>query len=454
MKKRMVILMVVFSISILLMAKVWGEDARKLSLEDAIKIGLASSPTMQISNIDLQKAVLQIKRAEASLFPTVSLSANATLKPGYQAQSISIPGVYTPTPVPPADTTFYSHSLDVNQTLFSEPIFKAYTIAKLYYGQEKYNWEKRREDMILNIVNTYLNALRAKATYQLALENKDQSVKYLSMTQAKFDLGLIAKADLLRMEVNLETAKNNLSKTEIAYKSSQLALQSMLGLDLSAPIELVDVNTPAFTDLPEPKAMTDEALKQRSDYLSGLILVRLSELNVSVNKGAYWPNLFLKGSYGVSAPGDANKLTFDNDKFSLTLSLAWTIWDGGKTSTAVKDAEYSLKQAQIRQDLSKKSIETELTQVYLNNIEIQQRLEINDRALALAKVSLRLAERSFAEGLKTLLELDDARIALQTAQLNYLQAKFDSITYDFTMRKARGVLDPNGLVIFDKANNK
>jgi outer membrane protein len=445
-KKRTTALIFTCLLSLLFSLNVRGAEARKLTLADCIKLGLESSPTMQMSNINLEKAVLLIKKTEASLWPTVSLSTNATFRPNYQLPVVPAP--------PPADTTFYSHSLDVSQTLFSQPIFQAYVISRLYYGQEKFNWEKRREDMIINIVNMYLNTLKAQAAYQLALQNKDQSAKYLKMTQAKYDLGLIAKADLLRMEVNLEIANNNVSKSDIACKSSQLALKNMLGLDLSQPVELVDVTTPAFTDLPEPKAMTEDALKIRSDYLSGEITVRLAELNVSVNKGSYWPNLFLKASYGVSPPGDVNKLTFDNDKLSLTLSFLGTIWDGGKTNAAVKDAKYTLQQAKISQDLSRKSIETELTQVYLSNLEIQQRLGMNERTLALAKESLRLAERSFEEGLKTSLDLDDARLALETVQLNYLQAKFDALTYDYNMRKARGILDPDASAAFDKANLK
>jgi outer membrane protein TolC len=469
-KKRTAALIFVCLITLLFSFQLRGAEARQLTLADGIKLGLESSPAIQISNITLEKAVLQIKKAEAGLWPTVSLSAGGTYRPNNQQQSLF--GSIDPTKitdpttwtvlnnlgnamiVPPPDPIFYTHSLDVTQAVFSQPIFKAYVISRLYYGQEKYNWEKRREDLIINIVNLYLNASRSQAAYQLALENRDQSAKYLKMTRAKYDLGLLPKTDLLRMEVNFETAKNSLSKTGIACQSSLLALKSMLGLDLADPIELADINTPAFSDLPEPKSMMEDALKKRSDYLSGEIWVRLAELNVSVNKGSYWPNLFLRASYGVSPPGDINKLTFDNDKFSLTLSFSWKIWDGGSTAAAVKDAGYTLQQAKISQDLSRKSIETELTQVYLNNIEIQQRLEMNQRALTLAKESLRLAERSYEEGLRNLLELDDARIALQTAQLNYLQAKFDAVTYDYNMRKARGILDPDGLTAFDKAHFK
>ncbi len=468
MKTRTAAFGLVCLISLLFSLQLRGAEARKLTLEDSIKLGLDRSPAMQISNINLEKAVLQIKKAQANLWPTVSLSANGIYRPNYQQQSpLYVPpdliGYLSPTTQqvlqdltslipPPADTIFYTHSLDVNQAVFSEPIFKAYAIARLYYGQEKYNWEKRREDLILNIVNMYLNAARARAAYQLASESRDQSDKYLKMTQTKYNLGLIPKTDLLRMEVNCETAKNGFSKAEIAYQTSLLALKSLLGLDLEEPIELADINPPAFSDLPRPQAMTEDALKKRSDYLSGEISVRLAELNVSVSKGNYWPNLFLRASYGNNT--DINRLTFNNDKFSLALSFSWTLWDSGKTGAAVKDAEFTLKQAQISQDLSRKNIETELTQVFLSNQEIQQRLAMNERALNLARESLRLAERSYEEGLKSLLELDDARIALQTAEVNYLQAKFDAITFDYTMRKARGLLDPDGPAAFDEKHFK
>ncbi|MGE5558253.1 MAG: TolC family protein [Bacillota bacterium] len=457
MRKKLVLLLLIMAVAV--PAAAVQSSPAKLTLEESIVAGMKNSPMTKLNDLNLYKARCAVQKAASALWPSASLMGNATK----MYDMYSDPFDYTfmmallnkinyntsdpvwPDEMAPMDLTYYTAKVNVNQILFSPPVFKSYQIAKLYYGQERFKWEKSRQDLILNVVNAYLSALKAKHFYELAQENVNQAGRYLFMTKVRFDVGLVTKADVLRMEVALATAKNNLSKADIGFKISLLGLKNLLGLPLDQEIELVEVEPPAFYELASPQEMLAEALEKRGDYLSGKIIVELAKIGVSLAKGNYWPNLMASASYGQSG---VNELDFDNNKWTLSLSLNWNLWDGGKTQAELGDARASLKQARINLDMTAKNIGMELTQIYLNNNEVQQRLALNQKAVEQAAESLRLAEKSYEAGLITTMALDDARLALETARLNHLQAKFDAVIYDYNMRKARGILDTTA---FDRA---
>ena len=399
---RRLLLFISFLVFILCRTVVLGKEIQKLNLNDCISLGIKNSPMIKIYEQDLKKAESAVTKAASALWPSVSLTGGATtmydyLDPFDQIMAQMDPRL--PQPVP-EDVTSYTARVNINQVLFSYPVFKSYQIAKLYYGQERFNWQKRREELMLNIVNAYLGALKARHLYQLSLENVNQTEKYLKMTKTKYEVGLVPKADLLRIEVNLATAKNNLSKAEIAAQTSLLALKNMLGIPLHTDVELCDVDLPVLEELPEPPRMLEDALKKRSDYLSGEIIVKLAEINLSLARGSYWPNLFAIASYGQN---QVARLNWDNNKWTLSLNLTMNIWDGGKTGASLKEAKASLEQAKLNQEMARQKIEMELIQLYLSRIEILQRLTLNEKAVEQARENLRVAEKSYEAGLVTVI---------------------------------------------------
>ena len=83
--------------------------------------------------------------------------------------------------------------------------------------------------MILSVKTSYINYLNAKnalATYESAYELFKEQYKD---SQNRYDQGLIAKNDLLQVQVNMSNAKQNVVKAKGDLRVAKYNLSNILG---------------------------------------------------------------------------------------------------------------------------------------------------------------------------------------------------------------------------------
>jgi len=172
----------------------------------------------------------------------------------------------------------------------------------------------------------------------------------LQITQNRYAAAIAQKSDVLQAQTQLANAQADLA--QLQQQRAQL-FHAMAVLAGQAPATFVlpagDWNSTAVP--PIPVGLPSELLQRRPDIAAAERHVAVANANIGVARAAYFPSLTLSasGTQGATRLGDLfNASSF---AWSLGLSLAETIFDGGARTARVDEAQAAWKQsvAQYRQ---------------------------------------------------------------------------------------------------------
>jgi outer membrane protein TolC len=248
--------------------------------------------------------------------------------------------------------------------------------------------DKTRQQLKLEATNAYFGVLAMRNLLQVAQESVDNLTAHLKNVQAQFEVGTVAKSDVLRSEVELANAQQDLIKAQNNYDVAVATLNNIIGLPHGTEIRLKE-------DLKyEQQGITLEdginyAMKNRPDVLAADANIQKAKEGVKVARSGFLPTISLTGSNNWNDdkfPGARNS----NWLVGLTTSL--TVFDTNLTLSRVKEAEASLAIANETARQTRDAVALEVRSEYLGMREAEKRIETSQVALAKAEEDFTIAQ--------------------------------------------------------------
>ena len=106
-----------------------------------------------------------------------------------------------------------------------------------------------------------------------------------------------------------------------------------------------------------------------------------------------------------------------NWTWRLVFQGTWTIWDGGFSTVERAATSSRLRQARLQEELLGRQAEREVRVAFEAYRRASAAFEAVQTELELAQENLELAERTFEAGSSTWLELERAKLQLQSTEL-------------------------------------
>jgi NodT family efflux transporter outer membrane factor (OMF) lipoprotein len=172
----------------------------------------------------------------------------------------------------------------------------------------------------------------------------------LQITQNRYAAAIAQKSDVLQAQTQLANAMADLAslqqqRAQLFHAMAVLAGQAPATFTLPAG----DWNS---TEVPAiPVGLPSELLQRRPDIAAAERHVAVANANIGVARAAYFPSLTLSASGGQDSTRLGDLFNASSFAWSLGLSLAETLFDGGARTARVEAAQASWKQsvAQYRQ---------------------------------------------------------------------------------------------------------
>lgn len=376
----------------------------ELSLSDSVALALKNNPSIKMAQSDKDKSQWSVSEAQAGRMPTVSLGNSYSLKDHN-----------------PAGTDDLSGSLRMNWQLYSGGRVEGQIDqAKRGVGVADLGVEKTKQQLKLDTTTAYFTILQTKNLVEVNQQSVSNLQEHLNSVQAKYDVGVVAKSDVLRAEVELANAQQNLIKAQNNYDLAVAGLLNTMTIDPGTELALTDTLNYNKYD----KTLDDslQAAQTRPDVAQAEENVKISETAVKMAKSGKLPSVSLSASNGWNGsvlPGSGD------DDWSVGLSASWSIFDAGSTSAKVKQADASLDKAKEQLVQVKNSAALEVRQNYLSMQEAEKRIDTNKVAVGKAEEDLVIAREKYNAGVGTNLDVIDAQLALTQAKTNEIQALFD-----------------------------
>jgi outer membrane protein TolC len=406
---------------------------KPLTAVEAAQLALERSYIVLSSEEEVKAADGQMKSTRSPVIPSLSAAARYRNTVDPTASRIAASAF------PIFESQFWSASAVLNQQLVNFSTWGNIRAASRSEKAARDRYAATRADIALEAYRQFYELLKATKLAQVSRENLELSRDQLRRTEARFELGSVAKGDVLKQKVQLSQAELDILRDRRAILLESARLANLLGVDPSRPI-------PIDTTLTEPAleadsvAVLEEALARRPELAEARSLLAGAEAGLGSAQGLRYPSIDGSLGYFFETPGWPDNLNqignFDN--WSLQLTMSVPIFDGFNAKGQIRQAEARKLQAnyQLRDQELKISVEVEevLQAISLS----RERIDVARDGLAAAAEDLKLSQEKYNVGSATVLELIDAQVNHVRAQSDYVSALADAHVAVVQLRRVRG----------------
>lgn len=417
----------------------------ELNLQQAMEKAFNTNPAIKISGYEKDSARANLNAARQSRGITIT-GQHTTTRGGYDDDrtSTTITGIEPGTGNIRYENVNIGKGISNNHSNTISASIPIYTGGKLSgtIDQAKANYkyylvgeQKAYNDMRETVTNSYYGMLQADNVQNLSRESVNRLEEHLKNVKAQYDVGVVAKVDVLRSEVELADAQQTLIQAENAYHIAEATLNKIVGLPMDTTLKLQDSMqyTPYDNDM---KYCLDYAAEHRPDLEQARQNVEAAKGALKVARSGYMPQVSASASQNwndTNWPGD------ENGNWSVGVGVSMNIFDTGVTLSKIHGAEADLAKAEESYRDAVDSIMLEVRSTYLNLREAEKRIKTTEVAVAKAEEDYHIAQVRYMAGVGTNTDVLDAQVALTDAQNNYVQSLYDYNTSKTSLETAIGV---------------
>lgn len=280
----------------------------------------------------------------------------------------------------------------------------------------------------------YYNVLAAGWGVTIREEALKTTQERLDNARKVFEVGSLAKFDVLRLETEAARAQADVIDAQNALALLKSALNNAMGRSIETPFEPVDVESMI------PQASEGElvqlAMTKRPEIAAAEAGVRaLGRIKETEQRGLR-PSLALSGQYTRTV--DALRGQRANQVVGVA-SLTIPLYDSGITRARVRAAQEDETQARVRLEQLRLGITLQVRQAWLRLKNAREQLDVAKKLVELQAEALRLAEVRFTEGEGILLDVNQAQTDLTAARVSQNNARYQLLAAIAELKLAVGV---------------
>lgn len=251
----------------------------------------------------------------------------------------------------------------------------------------------------------------------------------LAVAQARYQEGVLLKADLLDLEVQQSKAQEGLSQARHSLEVSRRIFLNLLGLD-DGPVALDSAQGYA------QEAPQTASHEQRHELKSMEALILAAKARVKQAEGSYYPSLDGYAGYD----GDKGYVTDGSgESWQAGVRLQFNLSEGGRTGAEVARASALLAEAQERKRKTELAITLEVKQAEFALQDARERLQVTEKSVAQAQESARINRLRFKEGKLLASDLLGAENRLTDARTRRIVAETSQRIAVADLRRALGL---------------
>lgn len=389
------------------------------------------------AHYEAQISELQIQQGLARLLPTIS--ASSEYRPTGQDLDIQW-----------GDAALRA-GITIRQPVYHQNALYYYDALKVKAGTGVFNIAAAEQNLMMSVTDAYFNALKAEDRVLLSEAELYAVQRQLEQTNRRFDVGLVARTDVLDAKSSYATAKVNLITAQGNSDNSMEALAVLANTTPGKISRLPDSFAVPMFDAAGVDIWIDLANKLHPVILVDKQNLQYQELNQKSKKSESLPTVDASFSSNYSDLFDTGAPTSGiTSIFSLSVNLP--LYDGGQRSAEIIENGLKININMQRAEQNRRNIELNIRQVYRKIQTDVANLEALQQAVQSRDGALKAAEAGYDVGTRNIVEVLIAQRASFAAKLNYRMAQYDIILGQLKLKQAAGVLsetdlaDINGLL--------
>ena len=442
-----------------------------ITLEQALQIALSENVSVKVADMEIQRAQYAKKGSYAALFPQIDASGayQRTIKKQVMYMDFDMSSMLggagagsdttlpEGTEIPETDTgssdsgsgggiemgrwNTWSAGVSASMPLVNLQLWKSLKISGMDVELAVEKARSSRLDMVSQVKNAYFATLLAKEAFDVYKQVYENALQNLDVTQKKYDAQKASDMELLRAKTTVANAIPNVYNAEGSVILALWQLKAVLGVDLDMNLDvagkLEDWSEQMFYDIHQHDSAT---LDHNTTMKQLAIQAEMLAETIQLQKYASIPSLAVAFSYTYNAM--TNDFKFSEYRWTpysyVGLSLNIPIFAGGKRYQQIRQAKNQYEQVKLQTLNTERQLKIAIRQS-LNTMETNMKSYYAAKdAIASAQKGYDIVEKSYQVGRSTLIEVNDAQLALTQAQLGASQAVYNFLNAKTQLEQTLG----------------
>lgn len=402
--------------------------AREWSLDSCISHAIAHNTEVQAQILAIENARLDISDAQNTFLPRLS---------GYASQNFNFGrGLTSSNTYANRNGQSFSAGVNMNVPLFQGlSDVRQLSWARIGLKQSLAQLEAVKDNVTLNVISQYLQALYCQEMCHVARERVFISRNELARRETLLELGKIPELDLAQARSQL--AQDELSLVNASNDSilALLDLAQMLNLPDGTEMQILPLTADeSAVGLLAPEEVYARALETNNTLKAAKWGVESAEKRISIAQSGYLPTLSLSAGLGSSYYYTNG---MDNERFgdqmrhnfaqNIGFSLSVPLFDGLSTRNNVRRAKVQKLNAELTLENTRQQLSKAITMAYTQAQGAVRKRFSAETALAASAEAFRAVQEKYNFGRATATEFEQAKAEYSSAKAESVQARYEQL---------------------------
>ncbi|MCK9491448.1 MAG: TolC family protein [Sulfurimonas sp.] len=356
-----------------------------LTLEESLELALQNSPKSMISKSNVKYNELKKDEASSAYHPT--------LDAGFEYKELEKTTAFSFSP-----THNYNLSLKYN-------LFRGFTDSSTIDSKEAEIMSARLEskavvaDLKLDVIVAYTNYLKAQKLIVSQEAEFASLTKQYDDTNNRYEQGIIAKNDLLMIDVERLKSEQALIKAKSDFVVAKSALENIIATKISKDETISDFDA-SVDEVTNIEELQEEMMHNRSEIKAMMFKSKSLVAQRDAVEGRYLPSVDLLARYDLNDKErkSGTNIVQPKDQTTYSVNISWNLYSGGKDFAAQKallekDNQQNYELNQLKLDLA-----SQLTKAYQDLIVAKSAKVVAKKAKESAEENYRITADRYSYG--------------------------------------------------------
>ncbi|MFA5863994.1 MAG: TolC family protein [Phycisphaerae bacterium] len=402
------------------------QSAQAITLQECIDKALAHNGGIRITDRRILIAQDRIREAWAIDLPKLTAQGRFDIQekaraPGPTATAQKIAAITGTTPrIPMIDRDVSSVSTSLLVPIYNFGLgYHQREAARIGVGVSDLMSERARQDLILNVKQAYFRVLEARKIRDVVMDSIQTVTRQLEIARDFLSQGLVAKNDVLVVQVQLAQRKQQLIEAENNIQLAMSTLDRLMDESVTREWKLDDIlEVPRWRGNFETVFLL--AVRNRPDLEALRKQIKITEEQYRSTRAGLAPQINGYLNYNYSAVKNVE----DKDAAVGGFFVDLPIFDGGLTYAQLARLSKQINEAIDVQSETEKDIILNVKQAYLVLNAAAEQIPVAKISIEQATENLRITRDQYAQGLLTSQDVLLQENALSQTRSNYYQALY------------------------------
>lgn len=396
----------------------------QLNLWDVYALAVKRTETLASSAENVLQAKTQNNQAIGAALPQIYLNGTKTWL------SSNYIGTGTPNSLfnAASDTAYFSASETILSGL-NEPA--AIEGAEANINVQNYTLRYQSQQLLLNVANAFYNVLALEESLQALEKSRDLNQQTLELEKQWQVMGRSRTADVSNTQAQLMQVLADLENDKYQLAQARETLATLANIQPDQQLVSAETNTtPAYS--------ADEALTEvenRPDVKAAAANVEIADAQLLAAHGLHLPTLIAEGDYYLDYDKPA-----DTNVWSVELMASLPIFEGGQIVAQEDIAASRKRQAEMNLSLLRRTAKDDIREAYKSLVESMGETDAYQKAVDAYQQDYQDVLHDLKLNLTTNLELLQTMTSLETTQVSYIKAKYQTLYDQLWLGVATGEL--------------